>query len=108
MSRPPVKNEQVLEDTDKLGALLIERSAPDPTRPLLSAEREKRLAAVEQKSAACYAQTELLTIKMQRLATDIEAFDKNIDRANIPKLIEQSNDSVALHLNNLREQIKNE
>jgi len=105
MSRPPVKeNKHILEDTDKLVALLVERSAPDPTRPKLSPEREERLAGVEQKSAACYAQTELLTLKIQQLAASIETYNED----NTPELIEQSNDSVGLHLNNLRDQINNE
>jgi hypothetical protein len=94
--------------TGELVAYLVERSAPDTSRPRLAPEREKRLEAVEQKSAACYAQAELLALKMQRLATQIDT-SREEDAASdgVPELADDPDDtSVVVHINALRAQAK--
>lgn len=51
---------------------LVERSAPDPDRPRLSEEWERQLAAVDAKSAACYASMEDLSDQLDRLAHELD------------------------------------
>ena len=105
MSRPPVNGKNV-KSTGALLSLLVERSAPDLTRPRISPEREARLAEVEAKSAACYAQSELLTVQMQRLAIAIDDWDTESDEditcAPVVMEYEGDDDSVVIHLNQLR------
>lgn len=48
--------------------LLVERSAPDPTRTRLPPEIEERLNRVERESAACYADMENETFLIHRIA----------------------------------------
>lgn len=110
MSRPPMKKEEVDgRSTGEVVAILVKRSAPDAERPRGPADREQRLALVEQKSAACYAQAELLALKMQRLATAIDSTDEaQPEEAEdaTPETTEGSDDSVVVRINSLRAQTK--
>lgn len=48
---------------------IAERSMPDPDRPRLSDELEKKLEPVERRTAQCYAEAEELTFQL-RAATE--------------------------------------
>lgn len=61
------------DDTQSRIPLLIERSASDLDRPMLSVEVEKRLADVERRSAACYASLEDASARLHLLAIDIDS-----------------------------------
>lgn len=117
MSRPPLnsKNGRPLDNTGELVAVLVERSAADPNRPQLTAEIEQRLAPVDQKSASCYAHAELLTLKLQRLASyidndesDYDDCDNSDEFAPIAPINSDAreNNSVVIHLDELRAKTK--
>jgi hypothetical protein len=48
--------------------LIVDRSQPDPDRPRLSEELEKRLEPIERTTAQCYAEAEELTYQIRRAA----------------------------------------
>lgn len=51
--------------------VIAERSAPDPNRPRLADEHERRLEDVERRSAACYAEAEELAHQMRILSANM-------------------------------------
>ena len=111
MSRPPLNGTRL--STAELVTVLVERSAPDPHRPRCPPECEKRLARIELESAACYAQSELLTSRMRRLAQRIDAeTEKSADcpevdcdrtlAAIVDPGFDEDIDSVVVHMDQLR------
>ena len=60
-----------LPNTERILAQL-ERSEPSRTRPRLSEERERELADIERRSAACYASMEELTYQVGKLTEEIK------------------------------------
>jgi hypothetical protein len=66
------KHRDLSDDTNVRIRMLVENSAPNPDRPRLDEEREKKLAEIESRSAACYASMEDLRFKIARLVRDID------------------------------------
>ena len=98
-------------------AVIIKRSAPDRHRPRCSTECEERLAQVELDTAACYGRAEMLAAKMRRLAKAIdEETEKSADCPEVgcDRTLEDpvdpewddDEDSVVVHINQLRAQAK--
>lgn len=56
------------DDTQPRIRLLVEQSQPDPNRPRLDPEIERRFARVDAEAAACYASMEETTFRLGRLA----------------------------------------
>jgi hypothetical protein len=56
------------DDTSPRLRILVEHSAPDLERPMLSEESEKRLDRIERETAACYADMENDTFILHREA----------------------------------------
>jgi hypothetical protein len=70
MARP---SEQYPTDMSSRVAVIADRSRPDPDRPRLSEEMERRLEPTERASAACYAEAEELAYQIRRAAEDLAA-----------------------------------
>ena len=51
---------------------IAERSMPDPYRPRLSEELEKKLEPIERESARCYAEAEELTFQLRDVTRELE------------------------------------
>ena len=112
MSRPPLNGTRL--STVKLVTTLVERSAPDPHRPRCAPDREARLAHIEQASAACYAQSEFLATRMRNLASTIDKWGGSEKDPDCPAVSANpvlsilddtefdDNDSVVVHIDNLR------
>lgn len=56
------------DDTQPRIRILVEQSQPDPDRPRLDPELERRFARVDAEAAACYASMEETTFRLGRLA----------------------------------------
>jgi len=116
MSRPPLNGKRL--STAELVTTLVERSAPDPHRPRCAPDREERLAHIEQESAVCYAQSEMLAIRMRHLAQDIDNWDDENAESDenaacglpcgdgIPEEYDGDDDSVVVHIDQLRAAVK--
>jgi len=50
---------------------LVEHSAPDPDRPKLSEETERRFEPIERSTAACYASMEDASIQLRKIAKHV-------------------------------------
>lgn len=74
MSREALDYDALPEDPAERSKQIEARSRPDPDKPKLSPEREARLAAVEEKSAACYTEAEELTYRLRRVARRINDY----------------------------------
>lgn len=68
MARQRESAEILPEDTQSRFRLIVEQSAPDLERPLLSPEIENALNETERKSAACYAGIEEATFRFHQIA----------------------------------------
>jgi hypothetical protein len=66
------RNRDLADDTVTRIRTHVENSAPNTERPRLSEKKEKLLADLDQRSAACYAGMEELTYRVGKLAEDIE------------------------------------
>lgn len=69
----------------------VVRSAPNPDRPRLSEEHEKRLYESDRQRAACYAEIEDITEQLKEVADDLTAIDTT--PAEQPIRIEFEDDS---------------
>jgi hypothetical protein len=78
---------------------ITERSAPDPNRPKMDDETEKRLHRIEAESAACYADMEDATTRFLMLAQALEEVD------GVPDEIDEET-SVVNHIDALTTQLK--
>ena len=65
--------------------MIAERSVPDPDRPRLSEENERKLEDVERRSAVCYAESEELTHQLRVLASEIAGCDESTDVGSEPR-----------------------
>jgi hypothetical protein len=71
---------------------LVQRSAPDPTRPRLADEWETQLAEVEARSAGCYASMEDLSDRLDQFIQDLS------DGVVVEEINEEEDDSLVFHI----------
>lgn len=77
---------------------VVSRSLPNLSRPRLPTEIEAKLAAVDQRSALCYAEAEELAEKLSQQA-------KEIDASGIPLEIDFDETSSVQHIEELRQRL---
>lgn len=87
------------ESTRKFLTSVVERSRPSKQRPRMAEDVEARLEEVERKSAACYAELEMNSFALSKLAKEIE------DSDGVPDPIEES-DSAVVHIEELQAKAK--
>ena len=84
-------------DTGEVVALAVARARPDGRRPRISAESEAVLEPVERATAQCYAECELLTHRLHKLAESIENGDDAVPLVDL-----DDSDSALYHIHELR------
>jgi hypothetical protein len=83
MTKPALDLDTLPEDPLARRRVLEERSRPNIAKPKLPANREARLAAIEEQSAQCYAEAEELSYRLRRAAKRINNY---VPRLNVPGL----------------------
>lgn len=72
--RPMIDVAELPDDPLARREALELRALPNPDRPVLSAEREARLAATEERSAQCYMRNEELTHRWHKFAERVRRY----------------------------------
>lgn len=67
-----VRIEDMPDKTQPRLRVLVEKSSPDPDRPKINEEAERRLNEVERKTAACYASIEETTFQLHKLGKKLK------------------------------------
>lgn len=90
---------RALDSTGRLLAVIVERSQPKHPPP--RTEIEDKIRDLDQKSAQCYADLELKSHRLRKIAHAIETTDAGDDVT--PVAIEHDEDSLVIHIDEVVE-----